>query len=47
MLLHRIGNTLNRFSFGFRISQPGFPQAMRPQDQLRWQEGLRIAGVPE
>jgi tetratricopeptide (TPR) repeat protein len=38
---------LEQIAPGYRISQPGFPQAMRPQDRLRWSEGLRIAGIPE
>jgi hypothetical protein len=32
---------------GYRVSQPGLVQAMRPQDQVRWDQGLRIAGIPE
>jgi hypothetical protein len=32
---------------GYRITQPGLLQAMRSQDQLRWNEGLRIAGILE
>jgi hypothetical protein len=32
---------------GYRISQPGLLRPMRPQDQVRWDEGLRIAGIPE
>jgi tetratricopeptide (TPR) repeat protein len=31
----------------YRISQPGLVRPMRPQDQARWDEGLRIAGIPE
>jgi TolB-like protein/Tfp pilus assembly protein PilF len=32
---------------GYRISRPGLVRPMRPQDQMRRDEGLRIAGIPE
>jgi TolB-like protein/Tfp pilus assembly protein PilF len=38
---------LKQIAPGYRISQPGLVRPMRPQDQLRWDEGLRIAGIPE
>jgi hypothetical protein len=38
---------LNHISPGYRISKPRLSQAMRSIDQLRWDEGLRLAGIPE